>query len=70
MLTFTNYSILFFKVSRRLKSVKSIQKITKSMKMVSAAKYAKAEKELKSVRPYGAAAKGLFVFIVKNIQLK
>lgn len=42
-------------ISRRLKSVKNIQKITKSMKMVSAAKYAKAEKELKLARPYGAA---------------
>jgi len=42
-------------ISRRLKSVKSIQKITKSMKMVSAAKYAKAEKELKLVRPFGSA---------------
>lgn len=42
-------------ISRRLKSVKNIQKITKSMKMVSAAKYAKAEKELKQVRPYGSA---------------
>jgi len=42
-------------ISRRLKSVKNIQKITKSMKMVSAAKYAKAEKDLKATRPYGAA---------------
>lgn len=42
-------------ISRRLKSVKNIQKITKSMKMVSAAKYAKAERELKQARPFGAA---------------
>lgn len=42
-------------ISRRLKSVKNIQKITKSMKMVSAAKYAKAEKDLRLARPYGAA---------------
>lgn len=42
-------------ISRRLKSVKNIQKITKSMKMVSAAKYAKAEKDLKATRPYGVA---------------
>ena len=42
-------------ISRRLKSVKNIQKITKSMKMVSAAKYAKAEKDLKLARPFGAA---------------
>lgn len=37
----------------RLKSVTNIQKITKSMKMVSAAKYARAERELKPARPYG-----------------
>jgi F-type H+-transporting ATPase subunit gamma len=42
-------------ISMRLKSVTNIQKITKSMKMVSAAKYAKAEKDLKIARPYGAA---------------
>jgi len=42
-------------ISRRLKSVKNIQKITKSMKMVSAAKYAKAEKDLRLIRPYGTA---------------
>lgn len=34
-------------ISIRLKSVKNIQKITKSMKMVAAAKYAKAERDLK-----------------------
>jgi len=43
-------------ISVRLKSVKNMQKITKSMKMVSAAKYAKAERELKPVRPYGQGA--------------
>jgi len=42
-------------ISMRLKSVKNIQKITKSMKMVSAAKYAQAEKSLKTARPYGSA---------------
>jgi len=40
----------------RLKSVKNIQKITQSMKVVSAAKYARAEKELKQARPLGSAA--------------
>lgn len=40
----------------RLKSVTNIQKITKSMKMVSAAKYAKAERDLKPARPYGQGA--------------
>ncbi|UJR34280.1 hypothetical protein I4U23_021684 [Adineta vaga] len=47
-------------ISRRLKSVKSIQKITKSMKMVSAAKYAKAERELRAARVYGIGAKGFY----------
>lgn len=46
-------------VSIRLKSVKNIQKITKSMKMVAAAKYARAERELKAARPYGEGAQGM-----------
>ncbi|KAK7102940.1 hypothetical protein V1264_021090 [Littorina saxatilis] len=44
----------------RLKSVTNIQKITKSMKMVSAAKYARAERELRPARSYGAGAKAFF----------
>uniref|UniRef100_A0A2I3HYZ2 ATP synthase subunit gamma n=1 Tax=Nomascus leucogenys TaxID=61853 RepID=A0A2I3HYZ2_NOMLE len=40
-------------VTRRLKSIKNIQKITKSMQMVAAAKYARAERELKPARIYG-----------------
>jgi ATP synthase, F1 gamma subunit len=44
-------------ISIRLKSVKNIQKITQSMKMVSAAKYTRAERELKQARPYGEGAK-------------
>ncbi|KAK7572042.1 hypothetical protein V9T40_014514 [Parthenolecanium corni] len=40
-------------IQLRLKSVKNIQKITQSMKMVSAAKYARAERELRAARPYG-----------------
>jgi F-type H+-transporting ATPase subunit gamma len=44
----------------RLKSVKNIQKITQSMKMVSAAKYARAERELKKARPYGEGAKQFY----------
>ncbi|KAI3415386.1 hypothetical protein GPALN_004994 [Globodera pallida] len=47
-------------ISIRLKSIKNIQKITKSMKMVSAAKYAKAERDLKGARAYGEGAQ-LFV---------
>uniref|UniRef100_A0A8C2SV21 ATP synthase F(1) complex subunit gamma, mitochondrial n=1 Tax=Coturnix japonica TaxID=93934 RepID=A0A8C2SV21_COTJA len=47
-------------VTRRLKSIKNIQKITKSMKMVSAAKYARAERELKPARIYGTGALALY----------
>ncbi|OWF42490.1 ATP synthase subunit gamma, mitochondrial-like [Mizuhopecten yessoensis] len=44
----------------RLKSITNIQKITKSMKMVSAAKFAKAERELKPARVYGHGAKTFY----------
>ncbi|KAL4226961.1 ATP synthase subunit gamma [Mactra antiquata] len=44
----------------RLKSVQSIQKITKSMKMVSAAKYARAERDLRPARPFGIGTKPFF----------
>lgn len=44
----------------RLKSVQNIQKITKSMKMVSAAKYARAERDLRSARSYGIGADAFF----------
>jgi len=47
-------------IGLRLKSVKNIQKITQSMKMVSAAKFARAERDLKSARPLGAAAKAFY----------
>jgi len=47
-------------ISIRLKSVKNIQKITQSMKMVSAAKFTKAERELKPARPYGEGAQAFF----------
>ncbi|XP_060536004.1 ATP synthase subunit gamma, mitochondrial [Cylas formicarius] len=47
-------------ISIRLKSVKNIQKITQSMKMVSAAKYSRAERELKQVRPIGDGAKQFY----------
>jgi F-type H+-transporting ATPase subunit gamma len=46
-------------ISMRLKSVSNIQKITKSMKMVSSAKFKRAEKMLKSVKPIGSAAQAL-----------
>lgn len=39
----------------RLKSVKNIQKITQSMKMVSAAKYARAERDLKKAKLFEEA---------------
>lgn len=51
-------------ISMRLKSVKNIQKITQSMKMVSAAKYARAERELRQARPYG---EGVMVGCQKNL---
>ncbi|XP_050414663.2 ATP synthase subunit gamma, mitochondrial [Patella vulgata] len=44
----------------RLKSVTNIQKITKSMKMVSAAKYARAERELRPARPYGKGTQSFY----------
>merc|ERR1711878_103000 len=47
-------------IAIRLKSVKNIQKITQSMKMVSAAKYARAERDLKAARPYGVGAQSFY----------
>ncbi|XP_050426282.1 ATP synthase subunit gamma, mitochondrial [Adelges cooleyi] len=47
-------------IQMRLKSVKNIQKITQSMKMVSAAKYARAERELRQARPYGDGISAFF----------
>merc|ERR1712088_458605 len=47
-------------IAMRLKSVKNIQKITQSMKMVSAAKYARAERDLKAARPYGDGAQSFY----------
>ncbi|XP_067915611.1 ATP synthase subunit gamma, mitochondrial isoform X2 [Heterodontus francisci] len=47
-------------ITRRLKSIKNIQKITQSMKMVAAAKYARAERELKPARVYGTGAFALY----------
>lgn len=44
----------------RLKSVKNIQKITQSMKMVSAAKYARADRDLRQARPYGEGAQAFY----------
>jgi len=47
-------------IGMRLKSVKNIQKITQSMKMVSAAKFARAEKDLKAARPLGDAVQAFY----------
>ncbi|KAM9845789.1 ATP synthase F(1) complex subunit gamma, mitochondrial isoform 4-T4 [Aulostomus maculatus] len=47
-------------ITIRLKSIKNIQKITKSMKMVAAAKYARAERQLKPARVYGTSALSLY----------
>jgi len=47
-------------IRMRLKSVTNIQKITQSMKMVSAAKYARAERDLKAARPFGQGAQSFY----------
>lgn len=47
-------------IGMRLKSVRNIQKITQSMKMVSAAKFARAERDLRAARPLGSAAKSFY----------
>ncbi|MEE6481630.1 hypothetical protein FKM82_012920 [Ascaphus truei] len=47
-------------ITLRLKSIKNIQKITKSMKMVAAAKYTRAERELKNARVYGTGSLALY----------
>ncbi|GAB1862436.1 ATP synthase subunit gamma [Camponotus japonicus] len=47
-------------ISLRLKSVRNIQKITQSMKMVSAAKYNRAERDLKQARPLGVGTKTFY----------
>lgn len=47
-------------VALRLRSVKNIQKITQSMKMVSAAKFARAERDLRAARPLGEAAQHFY----------
>ena len=47
-------------IALRLKSVKNIQKITQSMKMVSAAKYTRAERDLRAAKPYGFGAQTFF----------
>lgn len=44
----------------RLKSVTNIRKITQSMKMVSAAKYARAERDLKNARSFGAGTQAFY----------
>uniref|UniRef100_A0A8C0ITJ1 ATP synthase subunit gamma n=1 Tax=Chelonoidis abingdonii TaxID=106734 RepID=A0A8C0ITJ1_CHEAB len=55
-----NFNPQMLVVTRRLKSIKNIQKITKSMKMVAAAKYARAERELKPARVYGVGSLALY----------
>lgn len=47
-------------IQLRLKSVTNIRKITQSMKMVSAAKYSRAEKDLRKARPIGEGAKQFY----------
>lgn len=43
-------------IKNRIRTVGNTKKISQTMRMVSAAKYAKTEKELKGVRPFGNAA--------------
>lgn len=47
-------------ISMRLKSTRNMQKITQSMKMVSAAKFARAERDLRSGRPFGEGAQAFY----------
>jgi len=47
-------------IALRLKSIKNIQKITASMKMVSAAKFSRAERDLKAAKPYGEGAQAFY----------
>jgi len=47
-------------ISIRLKSIKNIQKITASMKMVSAAKFSRAERDLRAAKPYGQGAQAFY----------
>ena len=47
-------------ISIRLKSIKNIQKITASMKMVSAAKFARAERDLRAAKPYGEGSQAFY----------
>uniref|UniRef100_A0A1B0A4I5 F-ATPase gamma subunit n=1 Tax=Glossina pallidipes TaxID=7398 RepID=A0A1B0A4I5_GLOPL len=47
-------------ISIRLKSVKNMQKVTQLMKAVAAARYLRAERELKAARPYGVGAQQFF----------
>ena len=58
------FRLFFLVVSMRLKSVKNIQKITKSMKMVSAAKFGRAERDLRTARVYGSGATGEPTYIL------
>eukprot|EP00121_Abeoforma_whisleri_P002223 Awhi_evm1s1991 len=46
-------------IAMRLKSIQSIQKITKSMKMVSAAKFSRAEREMKAGRAFASSVTAL-----------
>merc|ERR1712203_287672 len=47
-------------IALRLKSIKNIQKITASMKMVSAAKFSRAERDLRAAKPYGQGAQAFY----------
>ncbi|XP_043463635.1 ATP synthase subunit gamma, mitochondrial-like [Leptopilina heterotoma] len=53
-------------IKNRIRSVGNTKKISQTMRMVSAAKYAKTERELKSVRSFGKAAVQFYDLIELN----
>jgi F-type H+-transporting ATPase subunit gamma len=46
-------------IRRRIRSVESTQKITRAMQMVAAAKFNRAQKDVRALRPYAEAVEGL-----------
>lgn len=55
---------------RRITSVKNTQKITKAMKLVSAAKFAKANSCLQSIRPYNEAFDRIVGRVLSGTEIK
>lgn len=57
-------------IKNRIRSVGNTKKIAQTMRMVSAAKYAKAERELKEVRSFGQGATQFYEIAEVNPPLK